>query len=325
MRWISRVLFFIFIAFLVVELWLGFPEIIQVLNTKNNLGQVSPEESQPIVPSSERKMSGVHLVESQSGQRDWELFATSAFGTEAKGSWKLETVKINFFNEKGMQFTVTGNRGFFDPQSKNISVEGQVLTVSTNGYEFRTDSAQYLSSEKKISSPDSVKMFGPKDKKGKRLELIGVGMETHLEQSKMKILRQVRAEKYLEEGRQLVILSGAAEFSAKSQLSRFYEQVSLKVDSVKMQGPEAQFVYSQTKQTLERVTILGGAKISDDDKFATAETVEYFPQEDRYTLQGNPRVIQNTDEIVGDKIILIDGGRKIRVEKVRAKVDQGNE
>jgi lipopolysaccharide export system protein LptA len=61
----------------------------------------------------------------------------------------------------------------------------------------------------------------------------------------------------------------------------------------------------------------GVVKVSDIDKFATSENVQYDPEQNKFTFNGHPRVVQNSDEITGDQIVFMNGGKKVRVEKLK--------
>ena len=87
----------------------------------------------------EQKMAGVHLVESQKGTRDWELFAKDAEGTQGNGAWLLKTVKVQFYNKEQIDFIVTGQSGKIDMKSKAMKITGQVRITSMNGYIFESE------------------------------------------------------------------------------------------------------------------------------------------------------------------------------------------
>jgi len=173
-----------------------------------------------------------------------------------------------------------------------------------------------------IKTPDAIKMLGPPDDRGKGMVLTGIGMDANVEQSLMKILNKVSASKDLNDGKQFQIQSNSAEFSGKDRRARFMEDVAIDVGSVKMQGPEAQFDYRPGVDILQSVVVKGGVKVSDVDKFATSDTVKFDPEQNKFTFNGRPRVVQNQDEITGEQIVFIDGGKKVKVEKIRAKVEK---
>ncbi|MNY67067.1 hypothetical protein D3C86_2045840 [compost metagenome] len=66
-------------------------------------------------------------------------------------------------------------------------------------------------------------------------------------------------------------------------------------------------------------------KVSDMDKYATSDSVNLDLLADKYTFKGKPKVIQNNDELSGEEIIFLDGGKKVKVEKVRAKMEKKDE
>ncbi|WP_413613180.1 LPS export ABC transporter periplasmic protein LptC [Bdellovibrio sp. HCB-110] len=273
-------------------------------------------------PSSlaEQKMQGVHLVESQQGNRDWELFAASAEGNQGLGNVKLKQVKVLFYNKEKVEFTVTGDTGTMDAKTKDLSVIGNVITRSENGYVFQTPSIYYSSKTRIIDSPQQVLMQGPKDNAGAGLYLKGNRMKSYVDQSKMVILDKVSAQKPEKDGKKFEIAADGAEFSGKNREAKFLGTVRMNYDNMKLEGPEASFLYG-AGDLLSSVAVKGGVRVSDATKFATSESVNLDLLANKYTFKGRPRVIQNNDELSGDEIIFLDGGKKVKVERVRAKVE----
>lgn len=277
-------------------------------------------------PSSlaDQKMQGVHLVESQQGNRDWELFAISAEGNQGLGTWKLKQVKVLFYNKEKVEFTVTGDTGTIDQKTKDLSVIGNVITRSENGYIFQTPSIFYSSKTRFIESPEQVVMQGPKDSSGAGMLLKGNRMKVQVDQSKMVILDKVTAQKPEKDGKSFEVAADGAEFSGKSREAKFSGEVRITYDNMKLEGPEASFLYS-TADVLQSVAVKGGVRVSDAAKFATSESVDLDLLTNQYVFRGRPKVIQNNDELMGEEIIFLDGGKKVKVEKVRAKVENTNQ
>ena len=90
LRWvfISTALFLLF-----VEVWVGFP------TSLDNAQEENPALNKPLKESliNDKHMEGVHIVESQSGSRDWELFSKSAEGSTTTGEWELYQVRVLFY------------------------------------------------------------------------------------------------------------------------------------------------------------------------------------------------------------------------------------
>lgn len=272
-----------------------------------------------------QKVKGMHLVESQQGSRDWELFAAAAEGNQGAGTWNLRNVKVLFYNKEKVEFTVTGDQGIIDSKSKDLSVIGNVVTRSENGYVFKTPSIFYSAKARQIESPEEVFMSGPKDEGLAGIDVKGRHMKVLVDQSKMFIQDKVSAQKPEKDGKKIEIAADGAEFSGKSREAKFLGAVRISYDNMKLEGPEASFLYQTGANILSSVNLRGGVRVTDTDKVATSETVNLDLLEKKYTFQGSPKVIQNNDELTGEKIIFFDGGKKVKVERARAKVENQNQ
>lgn len=331
---IKNVIFIGLLIFLFVEVLIVFPSKLehdddkairarieeQARQRKQNLAE-GKDEVEPTSTLAEQRMGGVHLVESQQGLRDWELFAKSAEGSQTAGTWKLHQVRVLFYNKEKVEFTVTGDQGVIDAKSKDLSITGNVTTKSENGYSFQTPSVYYSSVKRIIQSPEEVTMKGPKDKTGEGLILKGRRMEVSVDDSKMVIKESVTARKPMKEGKSFDVVADGAEFSGKSREARFLGKVRMTYDNMRLEGPEASFLYDSGASILSSVAVKGGVKVSDADKFATAQTVNLDLLANKYVFKGSPKIIQNNDELSGEEIIFLDGGKKVKIERVRAKME----
>lgn len=262
----------------------------------------------------EQKMSGVHLVENAENKKGWELFASEASGT-SDSQWVLKKVKVQFFSNDNSSFTVMGEVGEIDGASRDMIIRGDVLTTSTNGYQFKTDSLRYSAKDKVMRSSDSVFMEGPPDKKGTGFKLKGSGLEVDLKTDKMAILNTIEAEKVLD-GKNFHLTSDRAEFSNRSQEALFTGRVKMNLASSHLQAPTAQFFYSNTQKALEKILLRGGVTMTDADKKATCRELEIDLLEDKMTLRGQPKVQQGDDEINGQEIVFLEGGKKVKINQV---------
>lgn len=316
MRRLANFLFAGLIVLLFLEILIGFP-----VDLENEEDATHTVDETKASTEAEQHMEGVHLVESRQGQRDWELFAEAAEGYQDKGLWELRKVKIHFYNGDKIDYTVTGKSGSIDNKTKDMKIMGDVVTQSVNGYRFQSPSAFYFAGRRLIQSDGHVKMTGPADAQGQGLILDGDQMETFVAENRMLIKQNVKASKMLNNGKQFRISSQSAEFSGNSKKARFVEQVAIEVDTMKMEGPEAEFQYRPDVDFLQSVLVKGGVKVSDVDKYATSDAVRFDPAENKFVLTGRPRVVQNSDEIMGDQIIFIDGGKKVKVENIKANLE----
>jgi LPS export ABC transporter protein LptC/lipopolysaccharide transport protein LptA len=289
-----------------------------------NVRRKNQNVQEPAAPSAdiEQAMRGVHLVETSEGAREWELWADEAVAFKSRNVWELKQVKVVLFAENGVEFTVTGARGEIETQSKNLQISGDVVTRSSNGYLFKTETVSYRSEGRHLMSPGQVEMIGPKDLNGNRINLKGEGLEADLTNSMMHIQRSVRAERHLPPDRTLVIRSDGAQFSGKERLAKFLGNVVMDMDDMRITGPEAEFEYDANKELVKSIAVKGGVKVSDTEKWATAQNLKVHFDQDKYIFRGNPRVVQDNDELRGEEIVFLEGGRKVLVQRARARVDE---
>lgn len=334
----KNLIFIVLLVALFIEVLIVFPNKLEkeAANEKSNpVAEASKSEEQTELDANgdpkqkstvaEQKMKGVHLVESQKGLRDWELFSEAAEGSQEAGTWKVMKVRVLFYTKEKIEFTVTGDEGTIDYKTKDLNIKGHVTTRSANGYVFQTPSITYASSIRQIRSPQEVNMSGPKDSSGQGMTLSGGRMTSYIDTTKMVIEGGVRAKKPMSEGKVFAVSADAAEFNGRDNQAKFRGTVQMSYDKMKLEGPEATFLYQKGMDLLTSVSINGGVKVSDVDKFATSETVNLDLLANKYTFKGRPKVVQNADELSGEEIVFLDGGKRVRVEKVRAKMEKKSE
>jgi LPS export ABC transporter protein LptC/lipopolysaccharide transport protein LptA len=319
MRNIRLILLSIFLILLFTEIWIGFPISLETPNE-----DLMPAENTVVdnAISSGKHMEGVHYVESRSGARDWEMFAKSAEGSESTGDWRLNEVKVQFYNSEKIEFTVSGKTGVIDSKTRDLRIGGGVKLESKNGYRFQTDSVEYNAKSRLIQSPNDVKMVGSSEAGQKGIEINGKALEVSVDEETMRILSGVTATKFLENNRQLQVKSQSVVISSKNKSIRFLKDVAIEMDTMKIEGPEADFQYINSDNFLQNVKVLGGVKVSDMAKYATSEVVNFDPAQNKFIFSGHPRVVQDNDEITGEEIVFIDGGKREQVNKMKANVDK---
>lgn len=270
----------------------------------------------------EQVMRGVHSVETTEGRQEWELWAEEGVAFKNKNLWELRRVRVLLFSDDGVQFNVEGDIGKIETQTKNLQVSGNVITRSSNGYLFKTETVSYYSKQRQMESPGTVEMTGPRDSKGNRLRLQGVGLTADLKSSQMRILEKVKAQRTLPPDRNLVIHSDGAVFSGEERQARFLGNVVMDLDNMRITGPDAEFEYDSQKDLVKSIAVKGGVRVTDTEKLATAQNLKVFFEEDKFVFRGDPRVVQDSDELRGEEIVFLEGGRKVLVQRARAKVDE---
>lgn len=291
--------------------------------------EVQAAVSAPKTEGSGQVMQNFHLVEAKAEGKEWELWGDRASRPNDNEQWTIEKVRVKFFASNGVTYTVTGEQGIIVPskEKSDIRIQGNVVTRSSNGYVFKTESALYDSMNRRLTSPTNVEMTGPQEveentgHKLQRLHLTGGNMVAEFGTNEIRINRDVRAKKGVKGDRLAKIQSDRALFSGRTNLAQFFGNVIIDVDTMRITGPEAKFAYDPRSQALQSMLVEGGIKVTDTDKFATSSAVNVHFKDESVVFTGAPRVVQNGDELIGDEIIFREGGKKVEVSNARAFLD----
>ena len=301
---------------LVVEILIFSPKELGISPADDHAPQsISPPKS----TGAGQVMSDVYSIEANGEVKEWELWADKALGPRNNtDEWTIQKVRVKFYASNGVTYNVTGKTGHVVPIKNDIRIDGNVITKSSNGYTFKTESVFYASGAKRLTSPGNVEMNGPADASGGPLKLTGADLKADFGTNEITISRNVKARKVVKKDRVATLTSHRASFSGRTNTAQFFEDVVMDVDSMRVTGPEAHFVYDPTTHSLDSVEIAGGIKVTDNDKFATAKSVNVNFMDDRTIFSGSPRVVQNGDEMTGDEIVFLDGGHKVQVSNLKA-------
>lgn len=317
MKIVLRVLIFVLLVGIVIEILILAPQELDDFD-----GDSLSDQKSKVDPAADQVMQAVRVVETSDGKREWELWADQALGYSSRGSWNAINVRVVFFSDDGLRFTVTGDRGHIKTNSKDMLIEGNVVTRTSNDYNFFTESMIYNSSARELTTTHPVRIKGPRDAKGYRMNLKGIGMRAELKESFIFIHKNVKGVRQLEPDRELKIRSDQAKLSSKSSEAFFYNNVEMIVDTQTITGPKARLQYDQNQSDLKKIEFEGGTRMSDENKWATSETIDIFVPEKKFVMEGSPRVVQNNDEIRGGTIIFLNGGKQFKVLNSNATVTE---
>lgn len=318
----GRVLFFILLGALFVQFLIGFPILLEQRPEPINLA-TAREYLDSMSSGREQLMGQIHLVESREGDRDWELFAEQARGSEMDGKWNLTQVRVQLYSQDRLEFTIVGAQGVIDTKTKDIKVFGKVLTRSAQGAVFETEEVNFEAKGRVLTSPLPVKMRSPPDAEGGVLHVQGGSLIAAVDEGSAVLQPAVQARRTYGNGKFIDLKAGGCRIDRKTFAAEFFNKVQVSVDSMRIEGPEARLEYRSGSNILDRVSLRGGVRISDVDKFGSAETVRFEPEKAQFTLSGRPRLVRNQDEITGEEIILLEGGQRVKVKGMKARVEEG--
>lgn len=265
------------------------------------------------------------MVDAKPTGKEIELWAETATRPKDREEWTLDDVRVKFYAQNGVTYMVTGKTGGVVTANYALWIKGNVVTKSSNGYTFKSESVFYDPKIKRLTAPSKIEMEGPPDAKGSRLYLDGEDMIADLTTNQMNVNRKVRARRQVQatgsDEKTAQIQSNSAMFSGKSNLAVFKGNVVIDIETMRLTGPEARFAYDPQIHNLDSLIVEGGVRVTDADKSATSGSVAVFFKDDKYVFKGSPRVIQQQDELVGDEIVFLHGGKQVQVINAKAQVD----
>ncbi len=320
MRRISQYLLgALFLAF-IIEVVLVSPS---DLNEKPKAGQ-DKEKSTDIVHNKniDQQMDGVHVIETKNESKEWELWADRAIGFKKQGDLALVKVKASFIGSDGITFLVTGNTGNVQTETKNMTVDGDVTTRSSNGYVFKTAKVRYDSRKRFLSSATPVTVSGPRDGLGGHMHLEGAEMSANVDSGAIMIEHNVRAQKTVRINEDMAIQAEHAELSGHGREVKFSGHVVIDLNGIRVTGPDAIFRYDGKSDLPRSIELQGGVKMSDLHKWATSDKLNIDLSKNEYVFDGAPRVVQDDDELRGDRIVFLDGGKRVQVQNATIKVSK---
>ncbi len=112
----------------------------------------------------------IHLVGDKSGSKEWELEAREAQHFVTENMTVLEGIEASFYVRQGGLIRMRGDKGRVHHATRDIEVQGNIVILTDDGYQLRTDGLQYVDSARRITSSDRVEIAGD------GLEITGDGM-----------------------------------------------------------------------------------------------------------------------------------------------------
>jgi lipopolysaccharide transport protein LptA len=317
----NSIIFGLLFIILVVELIILLPK---------DIGSLAESESLVIPPATgpaekyRQQMDNVYSVEAKPEGKEWELWADNGFQLKENTEWTIQNVRVKFYASNGVLYVVTGKEGRVAPNEKgvrDIRITGNVVTKSSNGHVFKSQDVLYNSQDKTLKSPGEIEMVSPPNKDGGEMFLTGADMNAVFSTNEITVGRNVKGKKRIKNNKVVQIQSERATFSGRTKMAQFYGSVTMTMDTMTVTGPEAKFVYDAKGEALESLDVGGGVKVSDLDKFATSQSVNLNLKNDKVVFKGAPRVVQNGDEMTGDVITFLNGGKQVVVSNAKARID----
>ena len=132
----------------------------------------------------------INFVQVKDGVKLWELKAEAVEYQQPKNLVSFKKVTLTYFPKGDQPITLVGNLGNFDTKTKNISIEGEVVISTAEGYELKVPFLYYRDDIREVSSEGSFTL------KSGAILLDGQGMTMNLDSQKVWVKKKVRMTLY---------------------------------------------------------------------------------------------------------------------------------
>lgn len=154
-----------------------------------NITGVSPRgivESLP--PNVDLALKEINYTETHEGKRRWTLVADSAAHNIGAGMTRIENIHMVFYDIEGVgDLTLTAHNGELNSESREISVNGDVVVHSPKGYALYTDWLHYREADRMASTDAPVRLVSD------TMEVTGTGMRLDVQNYSVVLLKEVKA------------------------------------------------------------------------------------------------------------------------------------
>lgn len=154
-----------------------------------NLTGVSPRSIVETLPSNvDLTLKEINYTETQEGKRRWTLVADSAAHSIGAGITRIENIHMTFFDLEGVgDLTLTARNGELNSETREISVNGDVVVHSPKGYALYTEWLHYREVDRMASTDAPVRLLSD------TMEVTGTGMRLDVRKYSVVLLKDVKA------------------------------------------------------------------------------------------------------------------------------------
>ncbi len=133
------------------------------------------------------QVKDVHYTEVGDPESTWDIRAESARYIKKENLALFDKVIIKLAKADGREFTMQGDTGRMNTETKDAEINGNVVLTSNRGDRITTDRVFYSGAEKKAYTDQAIKLTRP------GLELSGKGLIFYVENQHVMLNSEIKA------------------------------------------------------------------------------------------------------------------------------------
>jgi LPS export ABC transporter protein LptC len=148
-------------------------------------GRAAPPPPAGPAPQADYQITEVHINETLDGNLRWSLDADQAQVFDQTQRTVMQKVVVRLFSKDG-SWTVTADGGTLDNERRDVSLEGNVVVVSSDGIRLETQRLTWQNKPRILSSDDVVEI------RRAGTTIMGRGLDIRMEEERAILERNVR-------------------------------------------------------------------------------------------------------------------------------------
>jgi LPS export ABC transporter protein LptC/lipopolysaccharide transport protein LptA len=257
---------------------------------------------------------GVHFYESSENKPKWDIRSRFAELNRREDYFYLQQVNAEFFGrESGNVIRTVSDYGRSYLSRNFIELEGNVVVVSSQGYEFRMQRLDYNGANRTFFSDSFVSMKGP-DILNPVMVLEGNGMKGSADKEQFTVQKNVQARRKMSTAEWLHIRSVSGDFYTSEQRAVFHRRVRAQLPKVTIQSDRFEL---QTADGQETIIANGHVTLYNRERTGSADKATVQIGDDRILLEGGAKITTDNDTMMGDQILIYSEDDRVEVKSAQ--------
>ncbi|MDA2915710.1 LPS export ABC transporter periplasmic protein LptC [Nitrospinae bacterium AH_259_B05_G02_I21] len=146
-----------------------------------------PQKAPPAISKADLTIQTIHLVENRGGHTEWELDARTSESFRKEKITVLKDVKVKFYPVGHPVVHVSGREGRLKTDTKDMTINGDVVIQSEAGYTLKTQKLRYDAGKRRVYTELPVEL------RREGIVIEGVGLSASIDGKTLTVHHDVKA------------------------------------------------------------------------------------------------------------------------------------
>ena len=241
----------------------------------------------PGVPGTDVISTFSLIGQTDAGRRKWEVQGETA--DLMSETVDLSPVRATSFGQ--VEIHLSAQRGHFNKKTQNVRLEGDVVTITSDGAEMTTQSMNWVQESGQGSTEDWVRVTRP------GMVALGLGGSGQPKLKRVWLEKQVTVTLEDPKGKTVITCDGPMEVDYGRHKARFWKRVKVVDSKGVIRSDRLDAAFDPKSSRMEKAIFWGHVEIDRGDQVAHANRVNYWQPLGQIQLVGHPRMILSSESL----------------------------